>query len=256
MYGHYEYGSQPLAALHLNLTLLVLYDDDDFTDMYSPQFSESFREEQSPVEEMEEIQVPTPRRSRIEDAERPRRRSLRTKKARTNVVTHGPLRKRLHCAKISSTVYAREWEKKNKRYKSSDSSSFNTRESREGSINLNTTIENEEDEVEEVCQSRPIGRDQAKRKAKVGSLAGSTSAFDVESLVKMMANGYVMASDLYNVQKSQKMSELLRIKNKELELKAAELKIRRLENRQKDKALYEMTTDEDLKAILRQMLFS
>ncbi|GKF59709.1 RNA-directed DNA polymerase, eukaryota, partial [Tanacetum coccineum] len=80
-------------------------------------------------------------------------------------------------------------EKKNKRYKSSGSSSFNTRESGEGSINLNTTIGDEEDEVEKVCQSRPIGRDQAKRKAKVGSLAGSTNAFDVESLVKMMANG-------------------------------------------------------------------
>ncbi|GJY62203.1 hypothetical protein Tco_0462860, partial [Tanacetum coccineum] len=30
---------------------------DDFTQMYSPQYSESFCEEQSPVEEIEEIQV-------------------------------------------------------------------------------------------------------------------------------------------------------------------------------------------------------
>ncbi|GJX17570.1 hypothetical protein Tco_0218402 [Tanacetum coccineum] len=116
-------------------------------------------------------------------------------------------------------------DKKNKRYKSSDSISFNTKESREGSINLNTTVRDEEDEVEEVRRSRPIGRDQAKRKAKAGSsLAGSKNAFDVESFTKMMANEYVMASDPYNVQKSQQISELLQIKNKELKLKAVELK--------------------------------
>ncbi|GJT21964.1 Ras-related protein RabC1 [Tanacetum coccineum] len=33
-------------------------DDDDFTQTYSPQYSELFHEEQSPVEEIEEIQVP------------------------------------------------------------------------------------------------------------------------------------------------------------------------------------------------------
>ncbi|GJV36807.1 hypothetical protein Tco_1409284 [Tanacetum coccineum] len=57
MYGHYDYGahhnfggssSQPNFG-----------GDEDFTNMYSPQFSESFREEQSPIEEVEEIQVPT-----------------------------------------------------------------------------------------------------------------------------------------------------------------------------------------------------
>ncbi|GJV57428.1 hypothetical protein Tco_1458433 [Tanacetum coccineum] len=41
----------------------------------------------------------------------------------------------------------------------------------------------------------------------------------------------------------------------ELELRAEELKIRRLENCQRDEALYESTTDEDLKAALRQRLF-
>ncbi|GJR71968.1 hypothetical protein Tco_1016004 [Tanacetum coccineum] len=53
------------------------------------------------------------------------------------------------------------------------------------------------------------------------------------------------------VRMGQEMLELLRIKNKELELKVAKLEIRRLENRQSDEALYESKTDEDLKAILK-----
>ncbi|GJW53286.1 RNA-directed DNA polymerase, eukaryota [Tanacetum coccineum] len=153
-------------------------------------------------------------------------------------------------------------EKKNKRYKSSSSSSFNTRESGDESINLNSTVEDEEDEVREVCQSRPMGRGQAKMKVKAkakakagSSSAGSENALDVESLAKMMANEYVMASDPYNVQKNQEMSKLLRIKKYELELKVAELKIRRLLSRQRDEALYLSTNDEELKAILRQRLF-
>ncbi|GKD19213.1 hypothetical protein Tco_1208371 [Tanacetum coccineum] len=131
-------------------------------------------------------------------------------------------------------------EKKNKRYKSSDSSSFNMRESGEVSINLNNMVGYEEDEVEKVRRSRPIGRDQANRKVKAG--------------------------DPYNLRKSQEMLELLRdgilVRDwgflrfqHELELKAEELKIRRLENCQRDEALYESTTDEDLKAALRQRLF-
>ncbi|GJW14091.1 hypothetical protein Tco_0018224 [Tanacetum coccineum] len=93
-------------------------------------------------------------------------------------------------------------EKMNKRYKSSGSSSFNMRESGEGSINLNITVGDKEDEVEEVRRPRPMGKDQAKRKMKAGSAASSTTAFGVESLAKMMANEYVMASDPYNVQKN------------------------------------------------------
>ncbi|GKF33913.1 RNA-directed DNA polymerase, eukaryota, partial [Tanacetum coccineum] len=76
----------------------------------------------------------------------------------------------------------------NKRYKSSDSSSFNTKELGEGSINLNTTVGDEdENEVEEVRRRKPMGRDQAKRKIKAGS-ASSASSFDVEALSKMMAS--------------------------------------------------------------------
>nr|GEX44865.1 hypothetical protein [Tanacetum cinerariifolium] len=80
-------------------------------------------------------------------------------------------------------------EKKNKRYKSSDSNSFNTRESGEGSINLNNTVRDEKDELQDVRTICPIGKVQAKRKVKAGSSStGSTNAFDVESLAKMMAN--------------------------------------------------------------------
>nr|GEV13832.1 RNA-directed DNA polymerase, eukaryota, nucleotide-binding alpha-beta plait domain protein [Tanacetum cinerariifolium] len=53
---------------------------------------------------------------------------------------------------------------KSKRYKSCDDSSFNTRDSREGSFNLNNTAVDEEDEVQEVRPSRPMGRDQEKGK--------------------------------------------------------------------------------------------
>nr|GEZ24539.1 hypothetical protein [Tanacetum cinerariifolium] len=94
---------------------------------------------------------------------------------------------------------------KNKRYKSSGSSSFNTKESGEGSINLNTTVGDEDEhKVEEVCRPKPIGRDQAKRKMKAGSTSSATS-FDVEALAKMMASDYVIASDSYNIQKNQEM---------------------------------------------------
>ncbi|GKF53006.1 RNA-directed DNA polymerase, eukaryota, partial [Tanacetum coccineum] len=155
---------------------------------------------------------------------------------------------------VSLFMQERE-EKKNKRYKSSGSNSFNTKESGEGSINLNTTVGDEEEyEVEEFRRPRPMGRDQTKRKMKAGS-ASSSSSFDMEVLAKMMANEYVMANDSYNIQKNQEMSELLKIKKQEQELKAAELEIQHIENRQRDEALYETTTDEELKARLRQRLF-
>nr|GFB18429.1 hypothetical protein [Tanacetum cinerariifolium] len=70
-----------------------------------------------------------------------------------------------------------------------------------------------------------------------------------------MANENAMASEPYNVQKCQEMMVLLRIKKQALELKAAELEIRRPKNHQRDEALYESTTDEELKALLRARLF-
>nr|GEX78099.1 hypothetical protein [Tanacetum cinerariifolium] len=109
----------------------------------------------------------------------------------------------------------------------------------------------DENEVEEVGRPKPMGKDQAKRKMKAGP-ASSICSFDVEALAKMMASEYVMASDPYTVQKNQEMSELLKIKKQELKLKVAELEIRRMENRQRDEALYETTTDEALKERLWQ----
>ncbi|GKF65517.1 hypothetical protein Tco_0192034, partial [Tanacetum coccineum] len=76
MYGHYDYGahhnfggsssqpnvggssSQPNVRGSSSPVRQFSLDDEDFTNVYSPKFSESFREEQSPVEEVEEIQVP------------------------------------------------------------------------------------------------------------------------------------------------------------------------------------------------------
>nr|GEW52695.1 hypothetical protein [Tanacetum cinerariifolium] len=107
-----------------------------------------------------------------------------------------------------------------------------------------------------VSVRRPVGIDQAIRKSKVGtSSAGSANAFDMESFAKLMANEYAMANNPYNAQKGQEMTEVLRIKKQELEPKAAELEIQRLKNHQRDEALYLSTTDEGVKAILRQRLF-
>nr|GFA59114.1 reverse transcriptase domain-containing protein [Tanacetum cinerariifolium] len=93
-------------------------------------------------------------------------------------------------------------DKKNKRYKSSDESLFNMRESRDHTFNSNNMAGDEEDEVSEGSPSRPIVRDQAKRKANVGiSSASSATAFDVESLAKLMTNKYAMANDPYKAKK-------------------------------------------------------
>ncbi|GKC39088.1 hypothetical protein Tco_1051472 [Tanacetum coccineum] len=104
---------------------------------------------------------------------------------------------RWNSEKVPLFMQKRE-EAKNKRYKLSGSSSFNTKESREGSINSNTTVGNEEENKVDVAKN----------------------------------DG-----------------------QRELELKATELEIRRMENRQRDEALYETTIDEELKARLSQMLF-
>nr|GFA54736.1 hypothetical protein [Tanacetum cinerariifolium] len=98
-------------------------------------------------------------------------------------------------------------ERKSKRYKSSDDSSFNTRESGEGSLNFNNMVGDEEDKVEEVRQGRPMGRDQAKRIEKSGTwLASSITSFDLEELTKLMDNEYAMASDPYTAKKGQEMT--------------------------------------------------
>ncbi|GKD69983.1 gamma-glutamyltranspeptidase 1 [Tanacetum coccineum] len=72
-----------------------------------------------------------------------------------------------------------------KRHKSSGSSSFNT-ESGEASINLNTTVDNDEDEVQKI--RRPDGRDKARaagRKNKESKSAGSSNVNE-DALARLM----------------------------------------------------------------------
>ncbi|GKE31586.1 hypothetical protein Tco_1450908 [Tanacetum coccineum] len=88
---------------------------------------------------------------------------------------------------IRSKVSKDKEERSSKSNKSSGESLFNTRESGDGNFNLNSTIRDKENEVQEVRRSRPIGRDHAKRKVIAEtSSASSTNAFDVESLAKLM----------------------------------------------------------------------
>nr|GEV85464.1 hypothetical protein [Tanacetum cinerariifolium]GEV86943.1 hypothetical protein [Tanacetum cinerariifolium] len=107
-----------------------------------------------------------------------------------------------------------------------------TRRSHErATFNLNSTVGNEEDEVHEVCPSRPIGRDEAKRKEKAETSSTSLATdFDVKSLAKLMVNEYACVNDLYNVKKGEEIKM-------ELELKAAELEIRRKNQRQTRSAI-------------------
>ncbi|GJX89733.1 RNA-directed DNA polymerase, eukaryota [Tanacetum coccineum] len=115
-----------------------------------------------------------------------------------------------------------------------------------GSFNLNNTTEDEDDEVQEVRPSHPIGRDQTKKKGKAGTPSvSSTAGFDVESLAKLMVN------DPYNIQKGENMTELLQMKKMEMEFKAKELEIRQLDQRQKNETLYLSSTDEKLKEVVR-----
>nr|GEX90363.1 hypothetical protein [Tanacetum cinerariifolium] len=209
MYGHYDYGahhnfggsssktnfggsssqpnvgsssSQPNVRGSSSLVRKFSLDDEDFTNVYSLRCSESFREEQSPVEEVEEIQVP------------------------------------------EETALCKSWVRT-----SEDSVKGNMRKERGFWIDiLNGVYGN-------AIQTYTSG------------------ASDSDYLQRALTD--YQADDPYNSQKNQEMSELLKIKNRELKLKAAELEIRRMENHQIDEALYETTTDEALKERPRQMLF-
>ncbi|GJY51069.1 hypothetical protein Tco_0441916 [Tanacetum coccineum] len=176
----------------------------DMKQMYSPQFSESYLEEESLVKEVEEIQVQTPNKN-TNRRRQPAPAEKTNRKARNHVVFHGPLWKRLHYADLgganneeylqrAETKYQAEYgvpftllhfskvlkicdkwssvevsefiaqreEHKSKRYKSSNDSLFNTRESGKGSFNLNNTVGDEEEEVLEVRPSRPHGQGPSK----------------------------------------------------------------------------------------------
>ncbi|GJY42950.1 hypothetical protein Tco_0431163 [Tanacetum coccineum] len=66
-----------------------------------------------------------------------------------------------------------------------------TRDSGEGSFNLNSTAGDKEDKAHEVRPTRPMGRDQAKRKGKEATLSASSATIvDVETLARLTVNEY------------------------------------------------------------------
>nr|GEW70809.1 zinc finger, CCHC-type [Tanacetum cinerariifolium] len=118
--------------------------------------SESFREEQAPVEEIEEIQVSTPKKKSNRRHQTAPKKKPRDEECEDQHCYPWSSEEETAFKEVPQFMLKRE-ELKNKRYKLSGSSSFNTRESGEGCINLNTTVGDEEDEVEEVRRPRPIG---------------------------------------------------------------------------------------------------
>nr|GEX10897.1 hypothetical protein [Tanacetum cinerariifolium] len=260
MYGHYDYGahnnfggsssqpnfdgstsqpniggssSQPNVRDSSSPVRQFSLDDEDFINVYSSQFSESFCEEQSPVEEartsedsvkgnmrkdrgfwidilkhMHETCPITHRRTY--DMVNEKWKTVRPKvcifcgvyanaiQTYTSGASDSDYLQRaltdyqaeyvvpftlLHCwealkdnEKLRSGEIPKFMQERqdgmNKRYKSSGSSSFNTKDSGEGSINLNTTVgtedENEMEEVQEVRRPKPMSRYQAKKKMKRG----------------------------------------------------------------------------------------
>ncbi|GJR61454.1 JINGUBANG-like protein [Tanacetum coccineum] len=98
-------------------------------------FLESFREEKSPVEVMEEGQVPTPKKKLNRRCQTAPTKKPHNEKGKDQRCYAWTAEEQIIFQEVPEFKQERE-EKKNKRYKSSDSSSFNTRESGEGSINL------------------------------------------------------------------------------------------------------------------------
>ncbi|GJW73534.1 zinc finger BED domain-containing protein RICESLEEPER 2-like protein [Tanacetum coccineum] len=199
---------------------------------------------------------------------------------RNNSALHGPLKFKLHCAKLGF-IYSKiafltllkfqvkygvpftllhlwaklkecsKWkevelpnfeahrQKKNKRYKSSGSSSFNTSQSTKGSLNMNMQCgDDKENDVQEV--QRPMGRDTTKNKWAASS-ASTTSGND-ETLARLMVIKYANLNNPYNVKKTQNW-EALEIRKNVSKLKEQELRMREYEQRQKDKLFYMHHTD-------------
>ncbi|GKF63149.1 reverse transcriptase domain-containing protein [Tanacetum coccineum] len=110
-----------------------------------------------------------------------------------------------------------------KRHKSSGSSSFNT-ESRDTSINLNTTGA-DEDEVQEI--RRPAGRDKARAAAKNnGSKASGSSTMNDDALARFMVN------EMTSVEVQQR-DAFMELKRREVECRERELLLRSIEHNKK-----------------------
>ncbi|GKB62035.1 gamma-glutamyltranspeptidase 1 [Tanacetum coccineum] len=105
----------------------------------------------------------------------------------------------------------------NKRHKSTGSSSFNT-ESGEASINLNTTVgDNDDDDVQEI--RRPQGRDKAKA---AGKKKGSKSSASASSSVNEDALARLMVNEMGAQEKEERLA-FLEIKRREVECREREL---------------------------------
>nr|GEU41142.1 hypothetical protein [Tanacetum cinerariifolium] len=96
-------------------------------------------------------------------------------------------------------------QKKNKRYKSLGSSSFNMTQSAKGSLNMNMQCGGDKkNNVHEV--QRPMGRDTTKKKW-AASLPSTTSGNE-EKLARLMVIKYANLNDSYNVKKTQNWEAL------------------------------------------------
>ncbi|GJT41620.1 glutathione S-transferase T3-like protein [Tanacetum coccineum] len=111
-----------------------------------------------------------------------------------------------------------------KRQKSSGSSSFNA-ESGDASINLNNTV-NDEDDVQEI--RRPEGRDKAKNK---GSKASGSSTMNDDALARLMVTELTAAE----VAQREKFMEL---KRREVECREREIAAAEYRAQQEDMRLY------------------
>ncbi|GJY49910.1 glutathione S-transferase T3-like protein, partial [Tanacetum coccineum] len=115
-----------------------------------------------------------------------------------------------------------------KRHKSSGSSSFNA-ESGDASINLNNTVDDEEDVLE---IRRPEGRDKAKAAAKnKGSKASGSSTMNDDALARLMVTEMTTAE----VAQREKVMEL---KRREVECREREIAAAEYQAQQEDMRLY------------------
>ncbi|GKA19904.1 hypothetical protein Tco_0699819 [Tanacetum coccineum] len=100
-------------------------------------------------------------------------------------------------------------EEKNKRYKSSSSSSFNTSQSEVGSFYLNTqAVDDKEEDVQEV--QRPMGIEMTNNKAAASSK--SSACGNEDALAKLMVNEYADLTQPYKERKSKCVESFLDIR--------------------------------------------
>ncbi|GKB93529.1 reverse transcriptase domain-containing protein, partial [Tanacetum coccineum] len=111
-----------------------------------------------------------------------------------------------------------------KRHKSFGSSSFNT-ESGDASINLNTTVA-DEDEMQEI--RRPCGRDKARVAAKnKGSKASRSSTMNDDALARLMVNEMTAAE-------IEQRDAFMELKRREVECREREIEATKYRAQQED----------------------